>query len=95
MQSSEDDKQSTVMRPIFEQLLNILAALSGALLATHKVKLGSLQKVSSVTAQLKKEHEQTLSALTVGSKMKKLQKGICREAITLLDPPMTGTSSSV
>ena len=95
MQPGEDDKQLTAMRNIFEQLLTILAALSGALLATHKLKLGSQQKVSSVTAQLKKEHEQTLSALTVGSKMKKLLKGICREAITLLDPPMTGTRSSL
>ena len=90
LQSAEDDKKGSNMRNIFEQLLVIIATLSGAMLATHALKMESQQKLDSVASQLKKEHEQTLSALTAGSKMKKLQRGICREAISLLDPPMIG-----
>ena len=90
LQSAEDDKKGSNMRNIFEQLLVIIATLSGAMLATHALKMESQQKLDSVASQLKKEHEQTLSALSAGSKMKKLQRGICREAISLLDPPMIG-----
>jgi hypothetical protein len=71
-------------------LVALLASLSSGVLSAHRRHLEHDQAVETLAAQRVAEKADLMALAESRSRMLKMHKSVCKEAVSFLDPPLLG-----